>query len=132
MANKQRDKSKERFWRRMVRQWRQSKLTIREFCGANGLSEPSFYGWRRVIAARDHESSTTMAGRARREPGDGPCRNVPAFVPVQVVEVNAANGATAALPLEIVLRNQRVVRVAPGFDAATLRQLLTVMEEQSC
>jgi hypothetical protein len=30
---------------------------------------------------------------------------------------------------EVVLRGGRTVRVGPGFDAATLRQLLAVLEE---
>jgi hypothetical protein len=48
-----RDRGKERFWRQVVRQWRRSGLTVRAFCGAQGLSEPSFYAWRRIIAERE-------------------------------------------------------------------------------
>jgi hypothetical protein len=31
-----------------------------------------------------------------------------------------------------VLERGRIVRVAPGFDPATLRQLLAVLDEQAC
>jgi len=38
-----------------------------------------------------------------------------------------------ASALELVLADGRIVRVAPGFDAATLRQLLAVLEgERPC
>jgi hypothetical protein len=49
--------------------------------------------------------------------GDG----LPVFVPVTIT-------ATPA-PLEVVLRDGRVVRVPALFDAATLRQLLGVLAE---
>ena len=120
------DLGKERFWRRQLKQWRRSGLTIREYCAEHGLSEPSLYSWRRVIAARDQERSAVRAGRARREPGDGRVKEAPAFVPVHVV------APLAAPALEIVLHPGRVVRVPSGFDAATLRQLLAVLEEPSC
>jgi hypothetical protein len=35
--------------------------------------------------------------------------------------------------LELVIGSGRIVRVPPGFDAATLRRLLTILEESpSC
>ena len=53
-----------------------------------------------------------------------------AFVPVQVVADAFPAQASA---LELVLVHGRIVRVAPGFDAATLRQLLAVLEgERPC
>jgi hypothetical protein len=44
----QRDLDKERFWRRMLRQWQRSGLSIRAFCLEHNLAEPSFYAWRRL------------------------------------------------------------------------------------
>jgi hypothetical protein len=53
-----------------------------------------------------------------------------AFVPVQVVADAVPDRASAP---EVVLTDGRVVRVAPGFDAATLQRLLSVLEgEGSC
>jgi transposase-like protein len=46
----QRDSDKERFWRRMLRQWQRSGLSIRAFCRKHNLAEPSFYAWRRTFA----------------------------------------------------------------------------------
>jgi hypothetical protein len=69
------------------------------------LASASFYAWRRVLERRAAEQ--------------------PTFVPVQVV---ADATPTQASALEVVLLGGRTVRIAPGFDAATLRRLLTVLE----
>ena len=112
MANRRRDPEKEQFWRRMVAQQRQSAGTIRAFCEREGLSQPSFYQWRRELARRDRTP------RARR---DAAGRDAATFVPIQVV-------AEAAL-IEIALPGGVVVRVRAGADAATLRQVLAVLAE---
>lgn len=127
----QRDRGKERFWRRMVGQWRRSGQSVRDFCAAHALSEPSFFAWRRTLADRDRQAAASAAANGRRHharppaPDDKRDRAAPAFVPVHVLP--------AATALEIVLGGGRVVRVPSGFDAATLRQLLAVLaEEPSC
>jgi transposase len=105
-----RDRGKERFWRRAVRQWRSSGLSIRDFCRQEGLAEGNFYAWRRTIAQRDAEKV--------------------AFVPVQVIPgptipTGAEDAATA---LELILPGGRRLRVGPGFDAGTLERLLPLVE----
>jgi len=104
-----RDERKEQQWRRWIDQRRASGLSVRDFCARHGLATASFYAWRRVLERRAAER--------------------PAFVPVQVV---ADAVPTQARTLEVVLTNGRTVRVAPGFDAATLRQVLAVLEGRPC
>jgi hypothetical protein len=104
-----RDVQKERPWRRWINDWRASGLSVRDFCARHGLATASFYNWRRALERRVAEE--------------------PAFVPVQVVADAVPAQASA---LEVALVDGRAVRVAPGFDAATLRQLLTVLEERPC
>lgn len=101
-----RDSRKEQQWRRWLRRQRESGLSVRVFCDRHGLSEPSFYGWRREIQRRDADAG--------------------AFTPVRVV---ADETPTPACCFEVALVGGRTLRVAPGFDAATLRQLLAVLEE---
>lgn len=119
----ERDLGKERFWREMVGRWRRSGVTIRDFCAEHGLSEPSFYGWRRELARRDQEARERPA-RTKARPARC-AKSLPAFVPVRVTPVEPAS------PLEVVVGAGHVVRVAPGFDAATLRRLLAVLAEAS-
>lgn len=132
----ERDRGKERFWRDMVGRWRQSGVTIRDFCDAHGLSEPSFYGWRRELAKRDEQARERPArrkssGHAESTNGsshrDPHANGLPAFVPLQVMPAEPAS------VLEVVVGAGHVVRVPPGFDAATLRSLLAVLvEAASC
>jgi hypothetical protein len=100
-----RDERKEHQWRRRIDQWRASGLSVRVFCARHGLPTASFYQWRRVLERR-----------ATAEP---------AFVPVQVV-ADAVPAQPSAL--EVVLVDGRRIRVAPGFDAATLRRVLAILE----
>ena len=104
-----RDERKERQWRRWIGEWQPSGLSVRAFCQRRGLTVASFYAWRRVLRQRAAEKA--------------------AFVPVQVM-ADAVPAQTSAL--EVVLADGRAVRVAPGFDAATLRQLLAVLEGRPC
>jgi Transposase len=106
---KPRDPRKEQQWRRWIRQWQQSGLSVRAFCARHHLAPPHFYAWRREIQQRD-----TVAD---------------SLVPVQLVADEPAGPST----FEVVLAGGRTLRVAPGFDAASLRQLLAVLEEvRSC
>jgi hypothetical protein len=106
---KTRDERKEQEWRRWIGEWQASGLSVRAFCERRRLAAHRFYYWRRVLEQHVAEKA--------------------AFVPVQIV-ADAFPPPTSAL--ELVLHG-RIVRVGPGFDAATLRQLLTVLEEErSC
>ena len=104
-----RDERKEHQWRRWIGEWQTSGLSVRAFCQRRGLTVASFYAWRRALQRRAAEKAT--------------------FVPVQVLP-DAVQTQTSAL--EVVLADGRAVRVAPGFDAATLRQLLAVLEGRPC
>ena len=124
-GRRKRDRGKEQFWRRMLQVWRRSGLGVRVFCAQHGITEASFYAWRRIVAERDQESARV---RAKPEPrpksvSDATASDAPVFVPLRVIE------ASAQRALEVVLERGRVVRVLRGFDAATLRQLLAVLEE---
>ena len=104
-----RDERKERQWRHWIGEWQTSGLSVRAFWERRGLTVASFYAWRRVLERRAAEK--------------------PVFLPVQVV-ADAVPTQTCAL--EVVLPDGRTVRVAPGFDTTTLRQLLAVLEGRPC
>ena len=123
-----RDSGKERYWRRMLRLWQRSGQTGRDFCATHGLSEPSFYGWRREIARRDQEQATATEP-AIRPPAPRPSPRVP--LPT-FVKLTVDAGAPAPASLEVLVAHGRRVRIPPGFDADLLRQLLRVLEEPSC
>jgi transposase-like protein len=110
--------------------WRRSQpMTVRDFCAEHGVAEPSFYGWRRTLAQRDQRAPpravSSAARRTRRRAGEQAT-----FVPLRIVPTPTGTGSA---DLQVVLGSGHIVRVPPGFDAATLRQLLAILEEErSC
>jgi len=93
-----------------MRRWRTSGLSARAYCAEQGLSEPSFYAWRRRLA----ESEATV-------------QFVPLTVTPEVRTATEADGSTGAV--ELVLGAGRRLRIGPGFDGPTLTRLLTLLEE---
>ena len=117
-----RDLVKERFWRRILRLWRQMRpASVRGFCAEQGVTEALFYAWRRTIAERDRQRRNSSRSPVRRQ-----ANGQPLFVPVAVPPSASASPAAA---LELVLGSGHLVRVPAGFGAAALRQLLAVLEE---
>lgn len=124
-----RDAGKERFWRSMVACWRRSQpATVRDFCAEHGLAEQSFYWWRRTLTQRDRQARPRTASEPCQREGRRPADERPTarFVPVRIV----SPVGTLSADLQIVLSSGHVVRVPTGFDAATLRQLLAILQEE--
>lgn len=121
--NRRRDDGKERVWRARISRWRQSGLTIREFCRRNGLSEPSFYAWRRELTRRGGRRSRWNVQQAKGATAGGREGDGPAF-PFQRLLVPAASSAGG---VEMAIPGGVRVRVRPGFDPQTLREVLEVL-----
>ena len=100
---------RERFWRKLVAGQAQSGVSIREWCDRHGVSEPSFYFWRRELARRQEQRQELS----------------PRIVPVEV----APPAAGSRWGLEIELPGQIVVRVGPECNPDLLRQALMVLRD---
>jgi transposase len=133
MANgRGRDKRREALWRRADHRQRGSGLTVRAFCRGSGLSEPTFYFWRRELERRDSaQRQTVPKPRKRRTQLSKPSlpEAVPPFVPVRVTEETACK---AGGRIEIVLSAGRRVQVTGPVDRAALADVLAVLEGQPC
>lgn len=118
MANRP-DPRKEQFWRRMLKLWKHSGLSVRAFCQQHDLAEPSFYSWRAVIARRD---------QANPQPADtapnATAPTLPLFLPIRL--------AAPPAPLEVLLADGTLLRVPADFDAASLQRLLAVLRGAPC
>ena len=63
MAARTFDPQRDRFWREVLARYGASGLSVRAFCVQAGLSEPSFYAWRRTLARRDDTSQYPLPKR---------------------------------------------------------------------
>ena len=127
---KQRSRSKERFWRKALKQRARSGLTIRAFCEREGLTESSYQFWRRELAKRDADGAVNTSERK----GNPPARRknvarLPGFAEVTIAQSSNDNHSR---PIEIILPGDVRVRVASGFDREALRDVLLALEEPSC
>ena len=125
MARGQHHRTKEQHWRQHLAAWRRSGQTVRAYCRAQGLSEPTFYAWRRNLSERP--CPTTAADHAAASTHPSLSAAASAFLPVRLVDQPAVTP-----PVEVVLRGGRLLRVTAGFSAATVRDLIAVLEDLPC
>jgi hypothetical protein len=107
MAKKIHNSSRETFWRQILANFRESGLSVREFCRHQKLHESAFYFWRRTIQNRGPKRCT---------------RKQPAFVPLVLGDVHAA----ASITLE--LRGGRSLRLSESFPVDRLATLVHALE----
>lgn len=94
--------------RRLIRAQERSGLTQEEFCRRQDVSLHAFRVW-----------------KYRGEGPRGRSSAGPRLVPVRLL------GGTDAR-IEMSVASGRTVRVGPGFDEATLRRVIAVLETPSC
>ena len=108
----------ERKCRPIVEDWRQSGQEASAFCRGRGLPLSAFKYWKKELPLRDQRrKSMTPDPKAKHK--------AIRMLPVRIVEPLS----NAALPIEVVARDGRVLRVAGDFDPAVLRKLLAALEE---
>jgi transposase len=96
-----------RLWAERLDRFRSAGQTVAAFCAAEGVSVPTFYQWRRQLAAE--------AGPA--EP--------PALVPVRLAPAVPA-------PIELVLPGGAVLRFASGTDPAVIAAVVRQIGVAGC
>jgi hypothetical protein len=106
-----------------MREWRVSGLSVRAFCAEQGLSEASFYAWRRTLAERDAAAVKFVPVRIASEPRSPMTTSVSAGAAV------STSGDAVPTAVELVLGGGRRLRIGPGFDGPTLARLLALLEE---
>ena len=106
---------KELHWRNLVTRQAGSGLSIRQYCAKEGISQPSFYAWRKRL--RGQES----AGRRSREPsGKEQANGGSAFIPLRLRD--SASALVVIHPLGY------QVRVTGEVNLTALRQVLEVLD----
>lgn len=132
------DGAKRKHWQELIRQWRQSGQSVREFCRNAEIKEWTFYWWRQRLAQSCH--GPTAHGRAPSDargakPATGTVgrkasgQATVSFLPVEVVPEQAGEVGSG---VEIHWSNGRSVRLHRGFDRQTLAGVLAVLEAGPC
>lgn len=113
MANNSRSTqaSRESYWREQIRLCAVSGQSVVQYCRNAGVSVSSYHWWKSELKRRD----------AVRAPS-------PVFAEVRAV---LSPDSSPSL-IEVSLGETRRVRVWPGFDAATLTEVVRVLEAVSC
>jgi transposase len=99
-------------WLERLARFPDSGLTPAQFCALEAISLPSFYAWRRRLAAE------AAAGP------DAAVDQQPRFLPVRLQPPAAA--------VELVLPTGAVLRLPPGCDLAWVRSLVAALGGASC
>ena len=126
---RRRDGEKERFWRQVVGGHAGSGLSVREYCTDRGVSEPSFFAWRRELAQRDaavNKPAKTSRRASARATSQRPA--LPRFAQLQIAPGEAVGGVC----IEIVLPAGIRIRVPRGVCPDTLTSVLGVLERRPC
>ena len=97
--------AREKRWADLIRQQAQSGLSVSAFCRERGVSDQSFYNWRKRFSESE---------------------------PVRFALVEAGMPvAKDKASIELVLTSGDRLRIGPGADAATLRTVLSVLRERA-
>ena len=109
-------------WNALLSEFRRSGLTHAEFCRRRGLSLHAF---------RKHLYQTPTPKTTHTDlPATATV--APQFVPATLLPDPAPTCVHAPQPLELILPKGHRIAVPPGFDPATLRQLMDLVEEHLC
>lgn len=110
------NEAKHAYWLQVLVQWRDSGLSVREFCRRHRHHESQFWFWKRRLAGKLNAATATRTN------------SEPAFLPVTVLEASA----TTSPAIDIRLANGHRVRVRSGCDRRLLADVVAVLEGKLC
>ncbi len=99
------------FWQMAVETWQTGGLSVRQFCKQEGLSEPSFYSWRKRLA-KPAEAQLDASLDCRQE----------RFIQVSLPIASASGVA-------LLLSSGHILQIPVGVDRQTLATVLSAMGE---
>lgn len=102
-------------WRERLARFDRGDWTVAEFCRREGVSNPSFYQWRKRLQQRERQARRVRQGAPGASAAEVPGR----FLPVNVAGLSTA---------EIELPNGLKIRV-PATNAAVLRTAILTGHE---
>ena len=112
MSTKQARSNNERrqFWQMAIETWQDSGMSISKFCRIEGLSEGTFYNWRKKLNGRHSQPYKQTA------------RSPVAFIEVAMPKSNHA-------VLELLLSSGNTLRISSTADNKTLSNVISVLRQ---
>jgi len=108
----QSDTDQKQFWQMVLDTFRSSGLSVRQFCKQEGLSEASFYAWRKKL------SKSQKSGMDNEQTPPEP----ESFIQVPVVPSESSC-------LELVLASSHVLRIPSDIPRAFLTDVLSALRQ---
>ena len=130
------DREKDAKWRQVIIAFSSSGLSVRDFCRQNGIGEPSFYSWRRMLAQRDGQVESSLVAERPSSVGgqlSAVSNSQAALVPVTVVHGPVGGDAGPALKICVVGErgDEFCIHVDGRCPAALLDQVLSTLQKTS-
>jgi len=107
---KKADTDQRQFWQMVLETFKSSGLSVRQFCKQEGLSEPSFYSWRKRLSPPQEP-----------DPGKGQMQ------PDQFIQISMP--AAKPEPLELILASGHKLHIPSDVDPAFLTGVLSAMKQ---
>jgi hypothetical protein len=132
-------------WRSVFERYADSGLSIRRFCQENGISQSTFYAWRKKLSKEPSLASSDRARTSKRMSG-GKSHAKP---PAGVNDVSPASGQddqrapnpgtsfvvvklpVASEPIEVVHPLGYVVRVTSGANLDCLSRIFQILDQHT-
>lgn len=142
VALTRRDISKEKMWRYRLKRWRESGMSVPQFCVQEMLNEHNFRSWQATIKKRDEEIEwkQELAAADKKQPVKAK------FIPVTLTETteksleatsSAANstqeqGSDRQVSVEILTPSGNIIRIFSGTDVGLVRLILASFGRVTC
>ena len=109
-------------WAKRVERWKDSGLSAKEFAAELDVSPNTLTFWKWKLGKGATAADASSAGRSKQE---ATSRRAARQRFLQLVPVSPASRSGTAL--ELVFSEGLMLRVAPGFDEATLLRLIALL-----
>ena len=105
-------------WGEILKRQADSGVSVRQFCAAEGVSEPSFYSWRKKLGARSDGGARGQAETSGKDRSD----SGRLFVPLRVLDT--------AQTLEIIHPLGYRIQVTGDVNPVALRHVIEALDER--
>lgn len=116
-------KGRESYWRGVLEQQAQSGLSVANFCRQESISAPSFYIWRKKLAAWDTAGGGTQEANSGARQASSTDRAIARLLPVHIESLESPT------PVRILLPQGVSIDAPSNIPQSELAELLRALGE---